>query len=87
MLIKKSNFWPLQNYIFSIESDWSDDEREELEKLFGVMSEKGEEYTKLRQLRRSRQLNIIKNIKGFVMKEIESLMHKLKISNPYIFAT
>ena len=45
--------------MFSVESDWSDDEREELEKLFGVMSEKGEEYTKLRQLRRSRDLNNI----------------------------
>ena len=64
----KSVFRHSQNYIFSIESDWSDDEREELEKLFGVMSEKGEEYTKLRQLRRSRQLNINKNIKCFVMK-------------------
>ena len=36
----------------SVESDWSDEEREELEKIFGVMSEKGEEYAKLRQGRR-----------------------------------
>ena len=33
----------------SVESDWSSDERDELEKIFGEMSEKGEEYAKLRQ--------------------------------------
>ena len=39
------------NSSMSVESDWSDDEDGELEKIFGVMSEKGEEYAKLRQIR------------------------------------
>ena len=38
--------------LFSVDSDWSDDEREELEKMFGAMSERGEEYAKLRQIQR-----------------------------------
>lgn len=37
----------------SLDSDWSDEEREELERMFGAMSERGEEQTKIRQLRRS----------------------------------
>jgi len=43
------------NSSMSVESDWSDDEDGELEKIFGVMSEKGEEYAKLRQIRRLRR--------------------------------
>jgi hypothetical protein len=37
----------------SLDSDWSDEERTELERMFGAMSERGEEQAKIRQLRRS----------------------------------
>merc|ERR1712203_927917 len=37
----------------SLDSDWSDEERAELERVFGAMSERGEEQAKIRQLRRS----------------------------------
>ena len=37
----------------SLDSDWSDEERAELERVFGAMSERGEEHAKIRQLRRS----------------------------------
>ena len=36
-------------------SDWSDEERENLEKIFGAMSERGEEWEKIRHLHRSRR--------------------------------
>ena len=36
-------------------SDWSDDEREILEKQFGAMSERGKECEKIRNLRKSRR--------------------------------
>jgi hypothetical protein len=36
-------------------SDWSYEERENLEKIFGVMSERVEEWEKIRHLRRSRR--------------------------------
>ena len=37
----------------SLDSDWSDEERAELERVFGAMSSRGEEQAKIRQLRRS----------------------------------
>merc|ERR1712107_979363 len=37
----------------SLDSDWSDEERAELERMFGAMSDRGEEQAKIRQLRRS----------------------------------
>ena len=37
----------------SLESDWSDEEGEELERMFSDMSARGEELAKIRQVRRS----------------------------------
>ena len=37
----------------SVDSDWSDEEREKLEKIFGAMSERGKECAKMRHMRRS----------------------------------
>ena len=53
----------------SVESDWSSDERDELEKIFGEMSEKGEEYAKLRQaVTINAKLHILANFQNFIYR-------------------
>ena len=46
----------------SVDSDWSDEEREKLEKIFGAMSERGKECAKMRHMRRSLHRSMRKGV-------------------------